>query len=235
MGLRQVLDVDVIAHRGAVGRGVVRPEHRHGLGGERGAEHVRDKVGLRVVRLAQLPVPRRAGGVEVAQGHEGQSVGGLVPAQRRLEGQLGLSVGVARAGGVGFVDRDRHRLPVDRRARGEDQPRHPALPHDIEESQGALQIVAVVSGGVEDRFADQGRRREVNHPVDLPRRDHLRHQAPVAEVSHRQVEAFHRLAVAGAQVVHDHRMVSRVAQPPRHHRPDVPRPAGDQKPHDPSS
>ena len=69
----EVVDVDVVAHRGAVARRVVGAEHLHVVadaGG--GAQHERDQVRLRVVVLAERPAG--AGDVEVAQRRRSQPV-----------------------------------------------------------------------------------------------------------------------------------------------------------------
>ena len=92
MGARQIGDVDVVAHAGPIGRFVVCAEEGQGLALARGdLQEQRDQVGLLPVALAVAGGGARR--VEVAQAAVAQPVRGPVPAQRALEGQLGLAVG----------------------------------------------------------------------------------------------------------------------------------------------
>ncbi len=68
VGPAQVVHVHVVAQAGAVGRGVVGAEELRGRApAVRRLDGQRDEVGLRVVVLADRPVRRGAGGVEVAE------------------------------------------------------------------------------------------------------------------------------------------------------------------------
>ena len=114
VGAAEVLDVDVVAHGGAVARRVVGAEHLHVVahaGG--GPQHQRDQVRLGVVVLAE--VPARARDVEVAQRGGGEPVGAALVADHAVDRQLGVAVGVDRRGG--HVLAQRRRLGLDRRPR----------------------------------------------------------------------------------------------------------------------
>ena len=119
--LAEVLDVDVVAHGGAVARRVVGAEHLDVLahaGG--GLEHERDQVRLGLVVLAQLPA--RARDVEVAQRRGGQPVRAALVADHQVDRELGRAVGVDRRGRLVLGDRDGLRLAVGRAGGGEHEP-----------------------------------------------------------------------------------------------------------------
>ena len=76
VGVGQVLDVDVVADAGAVGRRVVGAEDGDVLAlAERDLEDERDQVRLGRVVLADRAVVGGAAGVEVAEGGVAQAVG----------------------------------------------------------------------------------------------------------------------------------------------------------------
>ena len=103
VGGGQVVDVDVVADAGAVGRGVVGAEDVDRLAlAERDLQDERDEVRFGVVVFADRAVGGGAGGVEVAEGGVAEAVGVRVVGQRVLDDQLGEAVGIDRrsAGGL---------------------------------------------------------------------------------------------------------------------------------------
>ena len=94
---RQVLDVDVVADRGAVGRRIVGPvDLDRGRGAERGAQDVRDQVRLGVVVLAEAAA--RAGDVEVPEADRAQPGGRAEVTDHQVDGELR---GAVRVDGLG--------------------------------------------------------------------------------------------------------------------------------------
>ena len=86
MGGGQVVDVDVIADAGAVGRGVVGAEDVDRLAlAESDLQDQRDEMRFGVVVLADRAVGRGTGGVEVAQRGVAEAVGVRVVGQRMLD------------------------------------------------------------------------------------------------------------------------------------------------------
>ena len=91
VGDGQVLDVDVVAHAGAVGGGVVGSEDLGGLAlGEPVEDHGDEVEGGHVAQV----VPAGSGDVEVAQAGPAQSPGLLGVGHHPLPDELGLAVGV---------------------------------------------------------------------------------------------------------------------------------------------
>ena len=77
MGIGQITDMDVIANAGAIRRVVVVAEDLQvGSMATHHVEHQRDQVGFRVVLFAEISVRISAGGVEVAEDHARQPIGG---------------------------------------------------------------------------------------------------------------------------------------------------------------
>ena len=165
MRLAEVLDVDVVADRGAVRRVVVvaedadlRPPAR------RRRQHERDEVRLGVVRLAAAR--GGAGGVEVAQGDEPQAVGPVEALEQALDEELRPAVGVDRPLRVALRDRDLGRDAVGGAGRGEDDPLHARRHERLEEDLGLREVVVEVAGGLRHRLADVGERGEVDAGVE---------------------------------------------------------------------
>ena len=100
----QILDMQVVAHSGAVRRGIVAAEHRHmgpladhGLAGDFG-----EQGGPRS-RLTNLPARVRARHVEITQRHVAHRIDRRHIAQHPLAHELGGAVGVDRLGGRFFA------------------------------------------------------------------------------------------------------------------------------------
>ena len=168
MRVAEVVDVDVVADRGAVRRRVVGPEDLDvGIDAERRPEDVRDQMGLGIVVLARAVA--RAGDVEVAQAHRADLVGGAEVADHVVDRQLRRAVRVRRARRRGLGDRDLVGLAVDRAGRGEDEPLHGRVPHRLEQVQRSADVRAVIALGMLHRFADQRERREVQDRRRSPR------------------------------------------------------------------
>src|SRR4051812_19088179 len=97
----------------------------------------------------------RARRVEVAKGGGAQTVRGLVPRKRALEGELRLAVRVGRLQGVGLFDGLLLGLAVDGRSRREDEARYIALPHRVQEREPRDDVVSIILRGVCHRLADE--------------------------------------------------------------------------------
>ena len=168
MGRRQIVDVDVIANAGAVGRGIVVAENRDVFAlPERHLQHDRNQVRLGRVVLAHVALRARAGGVEVTQRRVAQAVGRGVIGQRLLDDQLGEAVRIDRPLRLFLGDRHSLRRAVGGRGAGKDDLLDVRGPHGFQQPQAADDVVLIILGRIVDRFADQRERREVHHRVDL--------------------------------------------------------------------
>src|SRR5262249_22979531 len=121
----EVVDVDIVAHAGAVGRGVIVAEH-----GQLRATADRDFAGdlgqqRRLLgRLADAAADVAAGDVEVAQRDVGRAAGEAEVAQHPFAHQLRGAVRVDRRGRAVFADAAAGRLAVHRGGRREHDVAH---------------------------------------------------------------------------------------------------------------
>ena len=171
------------------------------------ARTLRDEVRLWIVNLA---VGRgRAGHVEVAQAHAAEPVRGRVPAQRSLEGPLGLAIRVDRREGGILADRHHGRDAIDGGRRADDEASHAGFAKGLEEGHATGDVLAVIDGGVGDGLPDQRPGRAVQDGVDRRRLEQGPHAGRVAVAALDEADARDdRSAVAHAQVVEDNHVVA---------------------------
>ena len=229
VGIGQILDMDVVAHACAVGRGVVgaedhqlfAPPHRH-LAGDL------DEQGGPGGGLADAAVHAGARYVEVAQGDVAQVGGGGEIAQHPFAHQLGGAVGVDGGRGALFVAEVALRDAIDRRGRGKDEVPHARVLAAGQQIAGVAGVVAIVFERVADRFRDHGVGGEVHDGVDAVVGQHPGHQGLVPRIAHHQFGALHRLPEAGGEVVQHHHLLACVHQLPHDVAADVAGAAADQ-------
>ena len=120
MRLGQILDMDVVALAGAIGRRIVAAEdaERPALV-ERRLDGERDQVGFGRVRFADVAVAVGAGRVEVAQHRGPDRAGRRDVGQEILDRQLGAAIDVDRPRRLGLLDRQLLRHAIDRAGAGE--------------------------------------------------------------------------------------------------------------------
>src|SRR5712671_3274273 len=101
MGLGKVINVNVIANAGAVGRGIIRAEDldlrplaKNGLQDER------NEMRFRIVIFANLGIGAGAGGVEIAECSTGPAIGRRIIGQGALHGKFGPAVWINRSLGL---------------------------------------------------------------------------------------------------------------------------------------
>ena len=94
--------------------------------------------------------PRR---VEIAQEGGFQSIGRVVAREDLFQHVFGIAVGIHRVFRVGFVHRHLHRIAIDGAGGGEDEILRLRGNHDVEEVHGVVEVVMVVLGGIDHRFA----------------------------------------------------------------------------------
>ena len=141
MGLGQIQHMDIVTHRRAVGRVVVGAEDGEGpLLALRRLDGQGDGVGLGLVALADAALRVSAGRVEIAQGDRAKAKVAGVVGQSLLDHQLGPAIRAEGGLGLGFVDRQAGRIPVNGAGRGEDQGLDPASPRGLDQGQGADDI-----------------------------------------------------------------------------------------------
>ena len=237
VALREVNDVDIVAHARSVGGGIVVPEHadlrqladRH-FGDVRG-----EVVGDALRILADQPARVRAHGVEVAQqGDRPAGVGDIQVAQDLFLHIFGGAVRVGRAARAAvFVQRELFGRAVDGRGRGEDELFDAELLHRFEQHEGGAEVVVVVLERLFDALPHRLEPRKVDDPVDGVFAEHLFESGGVAHVllveAHRFAgdlpDALDRLGGRVAQVVDDDHAVARLQQFDAGMRADVARPA----------
>src|SRR5271166_5598499 len=104
MRLREINDVDIIAHASPVTCRVVFAENGDLLAlAERDLENERDQVELRVVIFT--PCGRCAGGIKVAKACEAKAINSVEPVQNALEDEFRFTVWAAWDDRLGLVDR----------------------------------------------------------------------------------------------------------------------------------
>ena len=229
MGVGQVLDVDVVAHAGAVGRGVVGAEDRHvgALTDRDLAGHFGQQGRLRC-RLADSAARVRARDVEVAQRHVAQGVDGGDVAQHPLRHEFRGAV---------RIDRRRRRVfggfavawnAIDGGRRGEHHVLDARAQRVLEQRSAGAGVVAVVFQRVGDGLGHDGVRREVHDGVDVEAREQLRQHGRVAGVADHELAVQHRLAEARRQVVEHDDVLAGLAELANDVRADVAGSPGDQ-------
>ena len=197
----QVAHVDVVAHAGAVGGGVVVAKDLNGLEltdgdlGDVGHQVVGDALGV----LADQARRMGTDGIEVTEQHDVPlGVGGVDVHEDLLNHPLGPTIGVGRGLlGVLFGDRRIVRIAVDGRRAREDDGLTTVVAHDIDEHQGVLDIVVVVLDGLAHRLANGLKAGEVDDAVDLVGIEDLVHRIAVEHVGLVEGE------VLGGLVAHD--------------------------------
>ena len=242
VALGQVHHVDVVAHPGAVHRGVVLPVHvqvlqfAHRHLGDVGDQVVGDALGV----LPDAAALVGADGVEVAEDHQGEAGVGPVEVPQNLLGhQLGGAVGVGHREGEILSDGDGGRRAVHRGGGGEHQGKDLVLLHQLEQVQGAGQVVVVVFQRFLHRLPHRLEPGEVDDPVELVgAKDRLGggvvQQVDLAErhlFAGDLLNALHHFGAGVAEVVQDHHLVSRVQQFHAGVASDVTGAAGDQQFH----
>ena len=197
----QIAHVDVVAHAGAVGGGVVVAkdlnglELAHGNLGDIGHQVVGDALGV----LADQARRMSANGVEVTEQHDVPlGVGGVDVHKDLLDHPLGPTIGVGR-GLLRILLGDGRvvRVAVDGRGAREDDGLAAMAAHDVDEHQGVLDVVVVVLDGLAHRLADGLKAGKVDDTVDLMGIEDLVHRIAVEHVGLVEGE------VLGGLVAHD--------------------------------
>ena len=197
----QVAHVDVVAHAGAVGGGVVVAKDLNGLEltdgdlGDVGHQVVGDALGV----LADQARRMGTDGIEITEQHDVPlGVGGVDVHEDLLNHPLGPTIGVGRGLlGVFLGDGRIVRIAVDGRRAREDDGLTAVVAHDIDERQGVLDIVVVVLDGLAHRLANGLKAGEVDDAVDLVGIEDLVHRIAVEHVGLVEGE------VLGGLVAHD--------------------------------
>src|SRR3989442_1144173 len=109
----QVIDMDVVAHAGAVWSGVVRAEDLQFGSVASGGERKRNQVGLGIMQLADFTALICASGVEVAQTGRAQAVSSIVGFERILTEKFGSTIWIDRLARVVLRDRNLGRLAIN--------------------------------------------------------------------------------------------------------------------------
>ena len=169
MALGEIHDVDIVAHPGAVRRGVVIPEYRELFEFAcRNLRDIRAEIVGNPVRCfpdeARLVGPE---GIEIAQPRDPpvRLGSGQIP-QDRLADQLGLSIDVHRRERRLLVHRQAFGIAVDRCRGGKHQGFHARGLHRFDQGDGPAHIDRMVFERNAGRFSDRLQRREMNDGLD---------------------------------------------------------------------
>ena len=107
VGISQIVDIDVVADRGAIRRRIIGPiDFDVGALAESCLDNQGNQVSLGVVVFSQLTFRISARSVEIAQRHPLSAIADTVPLDRPLHGELAFAVGVYRL--LWVIFRDRH-------------------------------------------------------------------------------------------------------------------------------
>ena len=155
--LCEVNDVDIVAHAGAVGRGIVVAEYVQMValadGSLRDVRH--EVVGDAVRMLADFAACVRADGVKVAQVHNRPCGISLCDVTQNLLAHVFCpAVGIGAVAGLGVLAQWHLVVAgVDRGRRGEDDALGIVFGHDLAERQRGVKIILVVGQRLCNRLA----------------------------------------------------------------------------------
>src|SRR5688500_2083735 len=239
MAFGEVDHVDVIAHAGAVRRGVVRaPDVERGTPADR---HLGD-VGEEVVRhagrvLADTARRMRAGRIEIAQRYEAEiGVRARVVVQELFHDELRLAIGIGRPERVRLRNRQLARLAVHRGRGAEHHPAHAVLRHRLEQGDGATDVVVVIQQRLLHRLAHRLQAGEVHNGFDrIGKNLFQRRSIPDIRLMEGDARpgcqfgyAFQHATLGVRQVVDDGEAVARLGERDAGMRADVAEAAGDE-------
>ncbi|GIX21854.1 MAG: hypothetical protein KatS3mg121_0637 [Gammaproteobacteria bacterium] len=221
--------MDVVAHAGAVGGGVVGPVDRHlrPLARRRLAGHL-DQQRRLARRLADAQPRVGAGHVEIAQRDVPRAAGRGQVREHRLGHPLGTAVGVDRRRRRVLVGDAARRNAVDRRRGGEHEMFDAVADAGFQQVARGAGVVAVILERVRHRFGHDGVRGEVHHRPHGVLAQQARDPIQIAAVADHQFAVQHRRPEAGGQIVQHHHLFAGFAELPDHVAADVAGAAGHQ-------
>ncbi len=218
MRRRQVADMDIVAHPGAVGRFEVGPEHADMAAlARRGLDRDLDEVGGPRGRLARSPLGVGTRHVEIAQRAIVDRMGRRDVVQHDLRHQLRHAIGIDRC--LGRFLAHRHDLwnAIGRRGRREDEVAHPARDRTFDQRTARGGVVAVVFERIADRFGHDDRSGEVHDRGDRMFPKRRAHQRLVLDRALHQRRAWiDRPGKTRDEIVDHHHPPARIAK--RQHR-----------------
>ncbi len=209
----QIGDMNIIADAGSVRRRIVgaehvelRPQAQRRLG--RHFDQMRGVGG----RLAGAAARIGAGDVEIAQDHVAQIVRAAGVAQHDFGHQLRPAVGRDRHGRRILRHRDRSRIAVHRRGRGEDEMAHAAFDRAFDQRARVRRVVAVVAERIAHRIRHHDRGGEMDDGVDVMLAHKPRDQGLVAGLADDERNALgNGPAMPGRQIVEHYDRLAGIA------------------------
>ena len=137
--------MDIVAHTASVLGVIILAENTQILAlAVRHLQNDGDKVGFRVMSLADIRSWMRAAGVKVSQRDISDAVSLLRPVEHTLHCKLGLAVAVCRAGFIRFQNGNTLRLAIGCGSRGENNIFHAMLNHRLKHSARAAEVVIII-------------------------------------------------------------------------------------------
>ena len=207
MRLRQIAHMDVVADTGAVGRWVVRAEHRDLAAlSVCDLQDQRNEVGFGEMRFAERTVRMRAAGIEIPQRGVPQAGRGRRPAHHALHDALGLAVAVSRIESGSFLNGNLFGFAVDRCGGGKNDRSDVMCSHLLEQYARAADVVVIVAQRQFAALADLRERCKMNYAVDVLLFEQAGEKGCIANVALiKSAGRRYGCAEAGAEVVgHDH-------------------------------
>ena len=232
VGPAQVVDVDVVADAGPVGRLVVGSVDLDvGALAHRRLDGQRNQVRLRAMILAAKTVVARAAGVEIPQGRIVQPARAALVVAHPLHGPLALPVGVDRGLGHLFRDGNGPGHAVDGRRAAEDELAHAGRLHRRQQVLRVRRVVPVVLQRLTNRLAHLNPRGEMHHRLDTPLLQGLNEQIVVGQVADDHLHVSDGGTMALAEIVENDRLMALAGQQGGHVAADIAGAAANKYPH----
>ena len=142
------------------------------------------------------------GRIEIPQRHIVHAVGHGKILHHVFDHQLGPAIHIGRNGREIFLDRYFLRFAVYSRGGRENNMIHSCFMHGNQQMEGSFHVVKIILCRIRHGFANQGRRRKVNDPVNFMFRQYMFQKIHVVDVPGDQLHVVrHRSFMTGRQVV----------------------------------
>src|ERR1039458_6184025 len=217
VGAGEILDVDIVAHAGAVWGVVIGAVDRNlppltddGLTGDL------DQQGCVARGLADPRLGIRAGNIEVTQAHIAEIADGGQIAQYPLGHQFGGAVGVDGDERHVFGGYAAGRHSVHGRGRREHQLAHTVLHACLKQAAGRAGVIAVVFERITYRFRYDGVGGEMHDGVYVVFAQHALEQLPVTDLADDQRCIAYGLSETGIEIVERHDALATCLQLQQH-------------------
>src|SRR4029077_14284921 len=206
--IREVDDMDVVPDRRAIGSRVVVAKHTYGLLLSQGrGENIGNQ--MRFWPVVFPAIFSGASGVEVAQGHEFHSIGGVISVEEPFHEQLGPTVRIPWPFPALFRNRNLFRVAVDGGCGGKYETPHARLNELPNQRDSVPDVVLEILGWIDDGFPDFNQRGEMYAGFQGMLTGDARYKFPVANLSVIEGNVRRQSGpVAPRQIVQHHNLLS---------------------------